>query len=207
MAERLIEYSREVLSQWLQEGKTHRWIAEQLGCAGQHVSRLCRREGLPARRRGPRSAEGHPDWKGGRTLDKSGYVLIYSPDHPNRRKMGQRPGRYVAEHRLVMEKHLGRLLLRSEVVHHKNRVKDDNRLENLELFQTNAEHLAKELEGRCPKWSKEGKQRISEGVRKARTRERLARDARRCSQTTAHPSSSPDSTTQSLSQTALQPSP
>lgn len=63
-----------------------------------------------------------------------GYVLIHAPYHPKASKRG-----YVMEHRLVMEKHLGRLLERSEVVHHKNGKKDDNRLENLELM-TKAEH-------------------------------------------------------------------
>jgi len=69
-------------------------------------------------------------WKGGRIVGKGGYIKIWNPTHPS--ISGQR--KYVLEHRLVMEKHLGRYLLPTEQVHHKNGIRDDNRLENLELW-------------------------------------------------------------------------
>jgi predicted DNA-binding protein YlxM (UPF0122 family) len=65
--------------------------------------------------------ENHPLWKGGRSICKTGYVIV-KVDGGNK-----------YEHRLVMEKHLGRKLRTDEHVHHINHIKSDNRIENLEL--------------------------------------------------------------------------
>lgn len=64
----------------------------------------------------------HSQWKGG--LTKDGYI----------RRIEN--GREIREHREVMEKHLGRELLSDEQVHHKNGVRTDNRIENLELWSS-----------------------------------------------------------------------
>lgn len=72
-----------------------------------------------------------PYWKGGRYKDNtSGYILLYNPKHSCASKKG-----YVREHRLIMEKFLGRYLKKNELVHHKNGVKDDNRIQNLEMIR------------------------------------------------------------------------
>lgn len=77
----------------------------------------------------------NPNWKGGRLRKTNGYIIVLQTDHPFCSKDG-----YVLEHRLIMEKHLGRILLPSEIVHHINGISDDNRIENLMLFSNQKEH-------------------------------------------------------------------
>ena len=74
-------------------------------------------------------------WKGGRIKNLGGYIEIYKRGHPfcNYKK-------HVLEHRLIMEKHLGRYFTPEEVVHHRNGIKDDNRLVNLKLFANDIKH-------------------------------------------------------------------
>jgi len=88
--------------------------------------------------------EDHWNWKGGKTIGVRGYVLIKSPDHPFKNNGG-----YVREHRLIMEKLLGRYLLPSEVVHHVNGDVSDNRLENLKLFSSPGDHWRSHVTKEC----------------------------------------------------------
>ena len=60
---------------------------------------------------------------------KDGYTLTHLPSHPRSNKSGM-----VFSHIIIMEKHLNRYLLPEETVHHKNSIRDDNRIENLELW-------------------------------------------------------------------------
>lgn len=89
-------------------------------------------------------------WRGGRHL-LDGYVMIWNPEHPNAK--GGHNKSYVAEHRMVMSDHLGRPLLRGEQVHHKNGMRDDNRIENLELWST-SQPSGQRIEDKL-KWAKD----------------------------------------------------
>jgi len=87
-------------------------------CKGKHFSKI-----------GKVRAQNNGMWKGGRNLDKDGYVLIKRDDCKSVCKSG-----YVREHRYIIEKKIGRKLRPYEIVHHKNGIKNDNHVENLQLL-------------------------------------------------------------------------
>jgi len=74
-----------------------------------------------------RKGKNHWNWKGGR-INYNGYIYAYCPHHPNATTKGKG---YMMEHRLVMENKIGRYLTKDEIIHHKNGIRDDNRIENL----------------------------------------------------------------------------
>ena len=130
-------------------------IADMYGYNQKMLNKKAKSWGFRMRRRGPKDGNEHPGWRGGKIIDKSGYVLVYAPDHQNASSGG-----YVREHRLVMEQKIGRVIEKHEVVHHIDNQRSNNHPDNLELFSSNAEHLAETLKGKCPNWTPEGRERI-----------------------------------------------
>ena len=71
----------------------------------------------------------NPMWKGGKFGDGHGYIRITV-----------KPKVYRLEHRVVMEKYLGRKLKKDEHVHHINGNKKDNRIKNLKVLKKSEHH-------------------------------------------------------------------
>lgn len=69
------------------------------------------------------AGDANPNWRGGVVHHSSGYLMVRVPERG-----------YVFQHVLMMEQAVKRRLFDGENVHHKNGVKDDNRLSNLELW-------------------------------------------------------------------------
>lgn len=84
-------------------------------------------------------------WKGGRKVRKDGYTLVVAPpDHPYPADAYHGSIKYILEHRLVMEQHLGRYLEPTEVVHHIDGNPRNNDISNLRLYASQAEHMKNE---------------------------------------------------------------
>lgn len=180
------ELHRELVLKMAAEGAYLNEIGRAVGTTGIRVRQFLKRNGadrhFPTTQKGPKCHR----WKGGVVVNKDGYREIMSRGHPHAKKHTH----YMLEHRLVMEKMIGRYLLPNEVVHHKDGNKLNNSPENLQLFSENAEHLRHELTGRVPKWSPEGYANMCKGRLHKRDRApdgtllRLKRDDSQCIQNT-----------------------
>ena len=91
--------------------------ARSLGFCKQHYNRHA--AGRPVE--GEIRAKEHPPGK--RIPHTSGYIMVKIAN-----------GDWRNEHRHIMEQHIGRRLKKDEEIHHKNGQRDDNRIENLELW-------------------------------------------------------------------------
>ena len=119
---------------------------------------------LPRRGRGSSFGKMNGSWKGGKAIDHDGYILVsVSGDHPYCRIRNDRKTGRILEHRLMMEKKIGRYLLSSEVVDHIDGLTLHNEPDNLRLFSSNKEHLSSTLAGLSPQWSLEGKINATKG--------------------------------------------
>lgn len=80
---------------------------------------------------------GHWNWKGGIREDAQGYLMEYvrkgSLFYSMAQKSKNRHGGVILQHRLVMARHLGRILTKEEIVHHVNGDKKNNKIDNLRL--------------------------------------------------------------------------
>lgn len=115
---------------YVKEKMTTQAVADLLGVSRCKITYWLNKHGIKIRKRGHhRIGKRSHNWKGGRTINGAGYVMVWTGEC------------YVQEHRLVMEKHLGRKLSKHEVVHHKNRDRQDNRIDNLELCSDQTEHM------------------------------------------------------------------
>ena len=128
-----------------------RGTKKSCGCYSLEVRKRRGKDSPNIGRVGPSSAA----WTGGRKVDRDGYITV-SIKHlfPDVAVM-YGPKKYrLHEHTAVMARYLGRPIRKDESVHHKNGLRDDNRIENLELW-CNARHRSGQRVTDIIAWAKE----------------------------------------------------
>lgn len=165
------------LAREYESGKTLKDVAQMIGTTMNTTARILREAGCCIRKRGNVPGRKMPRWVvekaaesrrgmkmsdmarqhmsdakkshhdgynsiGHKKVNDNGYVMVFAPDHPMAMTSG-----HVYEHRLVMEKAIGRLLRPDEIVHHINHDRTDNRIENLQLMTVH-DHMSMHMRER-----------------------------------------------------------
>lgn len=134
-----------------------REIAALLNERQKYVQEVMLKFDLPRRKIGSASGAENGSYVCGRRITQDGYVLTSAPEnHPYARSRKDRHTKIILEHRLVLEKKLGRYLLPTEIVDHVDGLRLHNDPSNLRLFQSNSEHLKETISGQRPAWSEDG---------------------------------------------------
>lgn len=131
-------------------------VALLAGDSAKYVQRVMLAFDLPRKKRGGQRGRENGQWVCGRTIDLDGYATVPTPDGHDGRSIGR-----IAEHRLVMEKTLGRALTNVEVVDHIDGLHLHNCPSNLRVFESNAAHLKATITGQTPSWSVSGVDRMN----------------------------------------------
>lgn len=129
--------------------RTIQEIADILGSSHSGTKKAISRLKLPTRPTGPPTGERNPSFAGGRKIDHDCYVLVTAPlGHPHARTRVTRKYGVILEHRLVLEKKIGRYLEPHEVVDHIDELTLHNHPDNLRLFEDNSAHLRATISGK-----------------------------------------------------------
>lgn len=117
---------------------TCRQIGKEMGCHPNTVAARISQLGvqLTNEQRTARHRELNRRKYPGRTICNKGYVRVIQHDNPNAYAEG-----YMMEHRVVIERAIGRPLDKKETIHHINMNRADNRIENLALMQNQHDHF------------------------------------------------------------------
>ncbi len=91
-------------------------------------ARLSAKLSASSKKNGFKSGKNHPNWNGGIKRAPNGYISVLVD------------GRYVKRARLVIAEDIGRSLKLNEITHHRNGIRDDDRIENLRLLKNHSEH-------------------------------------------------------------------
>ena len=146
-AERIVALPNEEVARRYLAGETIAELAAAFGVSRPTIGKALKATSTPRRapkqRKGKLAGDSNPAWAGGRRIRPDGYVVVWFAD-------GEQ-----LEHRAVMSMHLGRALLSTEVVHHRDGNKQNNDPANLQLM-TQSEHARLHAEDAFGDWWNRG---------------------------------------------------